>query len=86
MHFFSPKLPASGYRRKENSGLYPEASPRQQKNSNNSRKNFEKPLEIQKKVVYNGFKWWKVVNSGRKWGESGRPISKRGEFIVNRRI
>ena len=46
----------------------------------------KKALEIQKKVVYNGFKWWKVVNSGRKWGESGRPISKRGEFIVNRRI
>ncbi len=49
-------------------------------------KKLKKPLEMRKKVVYNGFKWWKVVNSGRKWGESGRPILKRGEFIVNRRI
>ena len=52
----------------------------------NRQKTLKKPLEMRKKVVYNGCKWWKVVNSGRKWGESGRPISKRGEFIVNRRI
>ena len=34
----------------------------------------KKTIEIQKKVVYNEFKWWKVVNSGRKWGVSGRPL------------
>jgi hypothetical protein len=49
-------------------------------------KKIKKPLEIQKKVVYNVAKWWKVVNSGRKWGVCGRPFSKEGEFIVNRRI
>ena len=36
--------------------------------------NFKKTIEIHKKVVYNVPKWWKVVNSGRKWGVSGRPL------------
>ena len=49
-------------------------------------KKFNKPLEIPIKVVYNGCKWRKVENSGRKWGVSGRPHPKEGEFIVNRRI
>jgi len=35
---------------------------------------YKKPLEMYKKVFYNRFKWWKVVNSGKKWGESGRPL------------
>lgn len=63
----------------------PNARHKTAKNAKNQEK-LKKPLEMQKKVVYNGIKWWKVVNSGRKWGESGRPILKRGEFIVNRRI
>jgi len=25
-------------------------------------------------VVYNEFKWWKVVKSGAKWEESGRTL------------
>ena len=50
------------------------------------KKKSKKTLEKHKKVFYNEPKWWKVVNSGRKWGVCGRPFSKEGEFIVNRRI
>lgn len=49
-------------------------------------KKLKKGLEKGKKVVYNEFKWWKVVNSGTKWGESGRPIWKKVIPDVDGRI
>lgn len=49
-------------------------------------KKLKKGLEMGGKVVYNESKWQKVVNSGTKWGESGRPIWKKVIPDVDGRI
>jgi MraZ protein len=55
-------------------------------------KKIKKPLEIQKKVVYNVAKWWKVVNSGRKWvigmfmGQYLHNLDEKGRIIIPTKI